>query len=74
MVPDALRNIETRSDSQKIGGIENLGVSTSGSAFHPFSQELISLILGFRAPTLHIGKQQGYQSGEKNTPASQKDF
>jgi len=38
MVPDALENIATRSETQKIVGIENLGESTSGGAGNQIHQ------------------------------------
>ena len=52
MVPDALGNIETRLESQKIFGIENLLVCTGGTGWNQFKfpPDLISLILGLRAP------------------------
>jgi len=50
MVLDALGNIATRSDSERIGGIENLGDRTSGGGCNTISQDLISLILGLSAP------------------------
>jgi hypothetical protein len=50
MVPDALENIVTRSETQKIVGIENLGVSNCGIGGNHFSPDLISLILGLSAP------------------------
>jgi hypothetical protein len=50
MVPDALGNIETRSESQKFVGIENLQVCTSGSGWDWFATAKISLILGLGAP------------------------
>ena len=50
IVPDALGNIETRSESQKIVGIENLLVCTWGTGWDRFPPDLTSLILGLRAP------------------------
>ena len=50
MVPDALENIGGRSDSEIIGGNENLGDSTLGGGCSTISQDLISLILGLSAP------------------------
>ena len=50
MVLDALGNIVTRSDSKRIGGIENSGDSTLGGWCNTISQDLISLILGLSAP------------------------
>jgi hypothetical protein len=46
MVLDALGNIVTRSDSERIGGIENLGDRTLGGECNTISQDLIS----FRGP------------------------
>ena len=52
MVLDALGNIATRSDSERIGGIENSGDRTlgGGSRCNAISKDLISLILGLNAP------------------------
>jgi len=50
MVLDAQGNIAARSDSERIGGFENLGDRTSGGGCNAISQDLISLILGLRAP------------------------
>ena len=52
MVPDAVGNIETRSDSQEISWIENLAVHTWGGGYIVFSPDLTSLILGLSASNL----------------------
>jgi hypothetical protein len=49
MVPDALGNIETRLESQKIFGTENLLVCTGGTGWNQFPPDLTLLILGIRA-------------------------
>ena len=50
MVSDALGNIKTKSDSQKISGIETHRVTTWGSGHHQISLDLVLLILWLRAP------------------------
>ena len=50
MVPDALGNIGFRSDSEIIGGDENLGDHTLGGGCNTISRDLISLILGLSTP------------------------
>ena len=51
MVLDTVGNIATRSDSERIGGIENLGDSTlGGGCRNTISQDLILLIIGLSAP------------------------
>ena len=50
MVPDALGNIGARSDSEIIGGNENLGERTLGGGCNTFSQDLISLIHELSTP------------------------
>jgi hypothetical protein len=49
MVLDALGNIAARSDSEIIGGIENLGDRTLGGGCDTISQDLMLLILGLSA-------------------------
>ena len=50
MVLDALLSIGDRSESQEIGRTENLGDCTLESSDGPFSIDLVSSILRFRAP------------------------
>ena len=52
MVPDAVGNIETRPDSQKISWIENMPVHTWGGGCNIYSWDLTLLLLGLSASNL----------------------
>ena len=50
MVLNAIRHIATSAEIQKIVGIENMRFHTSGTGRDRFLRDLISFILGLRAP------------------------
>ncbi len=50
MVADTLENNLIRSDSHRTRGLVDLGVRISRGGHLPFSQELVSLILGLSIP------------------------
>ena len=58
MAPNAIGHIATKSESPKIVGIENLRVHTLETGRDRFLQDLISLILGLRAPKFAHRRQQ----------------